>query len=449
MIGVDEGKMRLDDSPRKFLPYFRLRDPDADAKVTLGDLLAHRSGLNRTDLAMLTGRLNREELIRVAGTVKPTAKLGERFMYQNVMYAAAGESVARAYNTTWEQFTQDRLLTPLGMSASVLTVAEMRRRPDHATGYDLDMETRQATPIPMRDIAAAAPAGAINSNARDMARWLRFQLAGTGAFNGRRIVSERGLRTTWEKRNTVGGTIGYGLGWFLRDWNGHKVIEHGGNIDGFNASVGLMPDQRLGFVLLTNVSSSPLGPGVLNLVWSNLVGDPNAPSAGNVPAKTAALAGSSDPAVSPQVEAGVYQAKVAGQTIVINVAWDKTRLVMRVPGQPPYPLQRVSGRRYKLGAPRRAASSPRSGPPPPRGATRPGPRCIWSSRTAISCLPRSRPPRRRPRCRRPTPPRAPPRPRLPPPRRGTNSPRRCANWSEPTSATAARSRWRQAETRRR
>src|SRR5690242_20888160 len=78
-MSADDGKLSLDDSPKKFLPYFTLRDPDAAAKITMRDLLSHRSGLNRTDLAMVTGVLNREELIKVAGMAKPTAKLGEKW----------------------------------------------------------------------------------------------------------------------------------------------------------------------------------------------------------------------------------------------------------------------------------------------------------------------------------------------------------------------------------
>ena len=89
-MSADAGKLSFDDSPKKFLPYFTLRDQDAAARITIRDLLAHRSGLNRTDLAMVTGVLNREELIKVAGMAKPTAKLGEKFQYQNVMDAAEG-----------------------------------------------------------------------------------------------------------------------------------------------------------------------------------------------------------------------------------------------------------------------------------------------------------------------------------------------------------------------
>src|ERR1044072_5466430 len=88
-MAADEGKLSLDDSPKKFLPYFKLQDPEADAKITLRDLLSHSSGLNRTDLAWVSGTLNREEVIRVAAQAQPTAKLRETMQYQNVMYAAA------------------------------------------------------------------------------------------------------------------------------------------------------------------------------------------------------------------------------------------------------------------------------------------------------------------------------------------------------------------------
>ena len=85
VMTVDQGRLSLEDSPKKYLPYFTLRDPEAAAKITIRDLLAHRSGLNRTDLAMVTNKLNREELIKVAGQAKATAKLGEKFQYQNIM----------------------------------------------------------------------------------------------------------------------------------------------------------------------------------------------------------------------------------------------------------------------------------------------------------------------------------------------------------------------------
>jgi CubicO group peptidase (beta-lactamase class C family) len=338
-MAADEGKLSLDDSPKKFLPYFKLQDPEADAGITLRDLLAHSSGLNRTDLAWISGVLNREEVIRVAAQAKPTAKLREKFQYQNVMYAAAGEIVGRVENATWEKLIAERIFKPLGMKGSDTSVPEMLKAGDYSFGYVYEEATKETRRVPMRDLPAIAPAGAINSSARDMAQWLRLMLGG-GVFEGKRLVSEKSFAELVKPQMKVAGNVHYGLGWFLREWKGHKVAEHGGNIDGFNAQVALMPDQRLGFVMLTNVSASPLPASTMNVVWSNLVGDPDAPA--QPPAATAA----SDPAAKIENEVGEYLLEAANMKFTVEVKEGK--LNVATPGQPTYALEPVGGRRYKL-----------------------------------------------------------------------------------------------------
>ena len=337
VMSADRGKLSLDDSPKKFLPYFTLKDPDAAAKITIRDLLAHRSGLNRTDLAMVTGVLNREELIKVAGLAKPTAKLGEKWQYQNVMYAAAGEVVAKAENSTWDKLIVSHIFKRIGMNNSDTTVAEMQKSKDYSLGYDYNPSTKVTRHLPQREIPAAAPAGAINSSARDMAQWVRVML-NKGTMNSIRLVSEKNFDELVRKQVNIGGSVDYGLGWFLRQWNGHKVVEHGGNIDGFNAQVALMPDQNLGFVLLTNVTASPLGAFAMNTIWKNLVGE-----------SKAVADGPAAPASDPKAEVGKY--RLAAANINFEVALKDGKLTLAVPGQPTYTLENVGGRRYKLADP--------------------------------------------------------------------------------------------------
>jgi CubicO group peptidase (beta-lactamase class C family) len=336
-MAADAGRLSLDDPPKKFIPYFRLQDPEADAKITLRDLLSHSSGLNRTDLAWISGVLNREEVIRVAATAKPTAKLREKFQYQNVMYAAAGECVAHAENSTWESLIEGRIFKPLGMKASDVSVPAMQSARDYSFGYVYEEATKETRRVPTRNLPAIAPAGAINSNARDMALWLRLMLGG-GVFEGRRLVSEKGFEELVKPQMKVAGNVSYGLGWFVRDWRGHKVAEHGGNIDGFNAQVALMPDQHLGFVLLTNVSNSSLPATAMEEVWSNLVGTTDE--------KGASVAASNDPAEKIENEVGNYLLAEAGVTM--SVAVKDGHLTMAVPGQPTYTLENAGGRRYKF-----------------------------------------------------------------------------------------------------
>ena len=335
LMSADDGKLSLDDSPKKYLPYFKLYDPEADAKITIRDLLSHSSGLNRTDLGFAVGTLNREEVIRVAGLAQPTSKFREKFQYQNVMFTAAGEVAGRAQGMSWEELVRKRIFKPLGMKNTDLSVKEMEKSRDFSYGYIYNTDTKKNTRVPMREIPAAAPAGAINSTAREMAAWLRFMLGG-GVFDGKRLVSEKGYSEFTSKQMTIGGKVSYGLGWFLRDWNGHKVLEHGGNIDGFNAEVALMPDQNLGFVLLTNISASPLGNDAMKTIWSNLVGEPKNPSLPDLAVTE----------LDKSMVVGTY--KLAEANMNIDVSIVDSKLEMTVPGQPKYTLENTGGNRYKL-----------------------------------------------------------------------------------------------------
>lgn len=332
LMSQDQGKLSLDENPRKYLPYFKINDPEINEKITVRDLLSHSSGLNRTDLGWVTGKLNREEIIRVAGEAKPTAKLREKFQYQNVMYAAAGEIVAKVQNRAWENYVEQEILKPLGMLNSTMTVAEMQKAKDYSLGYDYNFDTKATRNLPTRDLNWIAPAGSINSSARDMANWLKFVL-NKGEFGGKRLVSEKSFEE-WVKpqmKITPDGRVSYGLGWFVQDWKGNKVVQHGGNIDGFNSMVAMLPEKNLGFVMLTNVTGSSLGGELMPIVWSEILDVPKT----ETPAS-----------VSVEKEVGKYRFAAAG--FDVDVKLENGKLMAYVPNQPTYILENVGGRKYKL-----------------------------------------------------------------------------------------------------
>ena len=121
------------------------------------------------------------------------------------------------------------------------------------------------------NIDGIAPAGAISSTALDMTSWLRFLLR-QGVQDGKALISPAALTTTWTPQIQVGGTIGYGMGWFVRNWQGQRLIEHGGAIAGYSAEVGLLPDSNIGFVVLTNTLSA-LPSIAMQLVPQYLLGE--------------------------------------------------------------------------------------------------------------------------------------------------------------------------------
>lgn len=332
-IAQDEGRLSLDDSPKKYLPSFRLQDPEADEKITIRDMLCHRSGLTGTDLAWITGVLNRDEVIQVAGLAKPTAKFRERWQYQNVMYSAAGQAVAAAYGTTWEQVITDKILRPLGMNNSDLSVARMQKSNDFARGYSYDPDTKQSRLVPTRDLTNIAPAGAINSSATDMAKWVRLMLNG-GEIDGTRIVSADRFKELITKQIDMSPTVGYALGWGVGKLHDTEILEHAGGIDGFNAFVAIFPEKKLGYVLLTNVSESPINGSVREIIWSHLI------EPGKSPATAPAQVASAQIQVDPKQEVGKYG--------ILEVVFRDGALFAVVAGQPDYKLENVGGRRYKL-----------------------------------------------------------------------------------------------------
>ncbi len=218
LMTADEGKLSLNDSPKKLLPYFKMYDPETDKNITIRDLMDHSSGLNRTDLAMITGKLSRAELIQVAAQAKPTAKLREKFQYQNIMYTAAGELVTQAQKMPWEKFVPERIFKPLGMMNSNMSIKEMEKSKDFSLGYDYNFDTKETKKRPFREIDQVAPAGSINSSARDMAEWVRFVLNG-GSAGGKRLVSEKGFEEWLKPQMKINpaGTVNYGFGWFLQN----------------------------------------------------------------------------------------------------------------------------------------------------------------------------------------------------------------------------------------
>jgi CubicO group peptidase (beta-lactamase class C family) len=272
-----EGKLGFDDPVTRALPWFT-PPIDGDGPVLMRDLLSHRTGFARMDVLWYGGRASRAEVLRTALRAEPLSAFRQDFHYNNVMFLAAGEACAAAAGAPWEELVRARLLEPLGMRATSTDVRTAQTRADLALGYQWDEDGQRYERRPMRALDSIAPAGSLNSNVLDLARWVRFLLA-RGELEGRRLLPEELLAETWKPHNEAAPGVRYGLGWFLREWNGLELIDHGGNIDGFAAEVALLPARNTGVVMLANVSSTPLQGTLAPKVFEALFGAGPAPSA--------------------------------------------------------------------------------------------------------------------------------------------------------------------------
>lgn len=275
-ILVDEKKVAWDDPAEKHLSGFHLFDPYASRELTIRDILSHRSGLARGDMLWYGTELDRDEILRRTRFLEPSWSFRSQFGYQNLMYLAAGQLTARVANMSWDDFIERRIFQPLGMSESNTTIRKLSSMRDVATPHAEIEDTVRV--VPWRNVDNIAPAGSINSHVVDMAQWVRLQL-GKGKFAGKQIVSERQveemhaphtivrLEGTWKRFQPGAHIMAYGLGWFLSDYQGRLVVQHGGNIDGMSALVAMLPEEKLGVVILTNMGASVLPYVVMHKLW--------------------------------------------------------------------------------------------------------------------------------------------------------------------------------------
>src|SRR5688572_1473995 len=264
---VDEGKIKWDDPAVKHLPGFEMFDPYVTRELRIRDLLTHRSGLERGDFLWYGSELDRDEILRRTRYLKPTWSLRSNFGYQNLMYLAAGQVAAKATGKSWDEFIKSRIFTPLGMTASNTSIKDFKNGDNVATPHASVEDKVQ--PIAWRNIDNIAPAGSINSNVLDMAQWVRLQL-GQGTFEGKKLISPAAMREMHMPQTVMrlegaytmfypeAHFLTYGLGWFMHDYKGKKVVEHGGAIDGMRAGVAMIPEEKLGVVILTNMNGSLL-----------------------------------------------------------------------------------------------------------------------------------------------------------------------------------------------
>ena len=274
---VDEGRMQWDDPVDKHLPEFRLavQSKEPNDRATLRDVLSHRTGFTRMAFLEVNRGLSPDEILRRASSAEPLAPFRQRFLYNNVHYLAAGSAAGAAAGTTWRALMKERILAPLGMTATRTSFREAWDDPRTARGYRWDKAAQASRPVTLDtlgiNIDGVGPAGAISSTARDMTSWLRFLLR-QGVNDGKALISPAALTATWTAQIQVGGGAGYGMGWFVRSWQGQRLIEHGGSITGYSAEVGLLPDSKIGFVVLTNTQSA-LPSIATRLVPQHLLGE--------------------------------------------------------------------------------------------------------------------------------------------------------------------------------
>jgi CubicO group peptidase (beta-lactamase class C family) len=287
---VDSGKLSWDDPVYQRLPGFVMYDPYVSHEMTIRDLLTHRSGMGLGEGDLLfwpRSTYTRDEIIYRLRFMKPVSSFRSQYAYDNLLYMTAGQIIPAVIGVSWDDYIRQRIFAPLGMNHSNVSNATFKSGDDYAFPHErVDGKLLQV--IPFERLDNVGPAGAINSCAADMAKWVQLQLShGKFVDSDGRLFSEQQSKEMWSPQTIIpvgdppvalaalkANFADYALGWSLRDYHGRKLIGHTGGVAGFVSRVMLVPEENLGVVVLTNAEEEGAFNSILYHVLDHYFGLP-------------------------------------------------------------------------------------------------------------------------------------------------------------------------------
>ena len=264
---VDRGLLKWDDKVQDFLPELKLYDPYVSANLTVRDLLSHRQGFETFagDLIWYGTNHSRAEILRRWQFVEPKYGFRTTYGYSNIAFLAAGQIVEKVTGKTWDEFVKNEFFIPLGMKNANTSITAFQPGADIASPHNT--VKGKNIPIPYVNWDNIGPAGSINACVNELSQWMMLQL-NKGTLGGKKYWDEKRTYEMWEyninkpvskwQRENMPSrhANGYGMGWELMEYGGHKIVSHGGGYDGMISKTILIPDMNLGFVILTNSNNS-------------------------------------------------------------------------------------------------------------------------------------------------------------------------------------------------
>jgi CubicO group peptidase (beta-lactamase class C family) len=356
---VDAKKVSWDDQVTRYLPWFRMHDPFVTQQLTVRDLVTHRSGLSRGDAVWSVYDYGRDEVARRVRFLAPTWGLRSTFGYQNLMYVTAGQVIAHVSGKSWDVFLRERIFAPLGMTSTSTSIDGFKGSRNVASPHARVGDSLLA--VAWQNVDDVGAAGSMNSTAPDMAQWIRLHL-GKGTFAGQKLISAEQvteiqtpqmavrLEGPWYARSPDAHLLSYGLGWFIQDHRGKKLVQHSGNVNQMSAVVGLLPEESFGVVVMTNAAGTLLPNAIMYKILDQQLKAPAKDWSGEMRARAVADAdraraaqqnqpprvSGTRPSLSLDRYAGVYADSLYGQ---LSVRHENGRLLLAFGTRPETELE--------------------------------------------------------------------------------------------------------------
>jgi CubicO group peptidase (beta-lactamase class C family) len=259
-----EGKCSLDDQVQKYLPDFTMKDPWVAQHLTLADVMSHRIGMEtfQGDFMYWESDLSSKEVIQKFGQLTPEYDFRTKWGYCNAGFLIAGTCLEKITGESWSQYITKNLINPLEMTRTLVLTAETDGASNIASAHTMVDGSLQV--IEHCKVDNIAPAASISSSVNDMSHWL-IALLDSGRYNSKQVIPYQAIKKTQYPRSIIRKATHpfnsshyslYGLGWDLRDYEGREIVSHTGGVDGFVTSVTLLPEEKLGIVVLTNTDAN-------------------------------------------------------------------------------------------------------------------------------------------------------------------------------------------------
>lgn len=281
MLNADK-KLSLDDKVQKWLPDFKLYDPWVAKEANIRDLLCHRLGFEtfQGDFMYFDSDLTTAEVREKMGKLKPMYGFRSKWGYTNSAFLTAGEIIPQVTGKTWAEFITDSIFKPLGMNNSLALSKDIKTAANKCAAHTVVMG--ELKKIPYGNIDNLAPAGSISSSVNDMSKWVMMQL-NNGKLNDKIIIPASAIAQTRTPHSILGNGghmfnkshfALYGLGWFLEEYAGRKIVAHTGGVNGFVTSVCLVPEEKLGIIVFTNTDANNFYEALRNEIEDAYLGLP-------------------------------------------------------------------------------------------------------------------------------------------------------------------------------
>jgi CubicO group peptidase (beta-lactamase class C family) len=260
-------RLNLDDKVTKWMKDFKLKDPLATEDIRIRDLLCHRLGFEtfQGDFLNWGCNLSRKEIITNLRNIDPIYSFRSRYGYCNAGFLTAGELIPIVTDTTWDDFLKAHFFKPLNMTRTSTTWSAINTDKNACKPYTI--AEGKLVLLPYVNVDNLGPAASINSSVHDLSHWLLMQLD-SGRYEGKHVVPDAVLENTRASNTVVHDQNNryfpskhfqtYGLGWFLEDYEGKKIISHDGGADGFVTTNCIIPELHLGISVLTNTDMNYL-----------------------------------------------------------------------------------------------------------------------------------------------------------------------------------------------